>query len=143
MVNHKHKISKLYKWSKSSLLRNGRKPAEKPVVEAIKPKAPDADILSWEAELALKIGRLEKAFQHLSRRLNMAEETAGQKKEIEVLTRRQASRRELLPVVVELHRRGNSPAAIARRLDLSDEQVELLLNFSFPQSRERTVGAEQ
>ena len=115
-------------------------PAERAIVETVGPKEPDADLMSWEAELALKIGRLEEAFQQLSRRLNMVEKSPGRKKEVEVLNRRQANRRELLPVVGELHRLGASPGEIAKRLKLSDEQVELLLNFSLDRSQERTVG---
>jgi hypothetical protein len=115
-------------------------PAPKPAPETIKPKEPDADIMSWEAELALKISRLEEAFQQLSRRLSTAESSAERKKKVEVLTKRQANRGELLPVVQELYRRGNSPAAIAKQLKLSDEQVALLLNFTLSSSQERTVG---
>ncbi len=100
-----------------------------------------ADVVSWEAELASKIDRLEEAFNLLCRKLEAAEQPEGERREITILSKREANREELLPHVAELRARGLHSSAIAKKLGLSDEQVALLLNSSGRSNVERVVGA--
>ena len=102
---------------------------------------PDTDILSWEAELASKIERLEEAFNLLRRRLNWLEESTDSRTNFKIISRKEANGKELLPLVAELKSRGLDPGAIAKKLKLSDEQVALLLNSSMKGHMKKTVGA--
>lgn len=125
------------------MLLRGRRTA-RPRPRRTAAKAPDAGVraapspppeartaLDAEYELARRIGQLERAISALSERLESAgAEADGQGDAVTVLSKAGARREELIPRILDLRRQGLAADAIARRLEISEEQLGLLIKVA-------------